>query len=349
MNAIEAPVHPDQVYSQGYRHAVIAASIYFFQSSILMVNMLGYILGHYPQKFALTDDQRTLILQTILMSVWLGIGGAVFHRTMDIPFTDALYFSDVTVLTVGFGDFVPDNNVCRGWDLPYAVIGIVILGLVVGSIHRIGQELKYRHVVKRHFERQRALTFEKSATSPPRAKRSDRRCPGFLDPPNGRPISRVHRLALEPQDQHDRRWKQTHPIRAIYDTARTMLYKGRNELQLLDDEDRFNAMRSIQKETSRFRRTNALVLKSIAFAVVWFGGAAVFWSVESISYFEALYFTFCTLLTIGYVDITPTTNVSKFFFIVWSLIAVSIVTILVSEMGDTVIAGFQHGSVTVGD
>jgi potassium channel subfamily K len=45
-----------------------------------MINMLGYFLGHFPDHFALTDAQRTLILQTMLFFIWLGGGAAVFSR-----------------------------------------------------------------------------------------------------------------------------------------------------------------------------------------------------------------------------------------------------------------------------
>jgi len=45
-----------------------------------MFNMLGYFLGHYPQRFELTEHQRTLILQTMLFFIWLAGGGAVFSK-----------------------------------------------------------------------------------------------------------------------------------------------------------------------------------------------------------------------------------------------------------------------------
>lgn len=47
---------------------------------ILMINMLGYFLGHYPQKFNLSEHQRTLIIQTMLFFVWLAGGGYVFSK-----------------------------------------------------------------------------------------------------------------------------------------------------------------------------------------------------------------------------------------------------------------------------
>ena len=65
MNMYYAPVQPLQTYSQGFWHAVIAAVLYLICSLLLMINMLGYFLGHYPQHFELNDEQRNLILQTV--------------------------------------------------------------------------------------------------------------------------------------------------------------------------------------------------------------------------------------------------------------------------------------------
>ncbi len=36
-----------------------------------------------------------------------------------------LYFCDVTILTVGFGDIVPSNDIGRGLVFPYSVGGIM--------------------------------------------------------------------------------------------------------------------------------------------------------------------------------------------------------------------------------
>lgn len=76
--AIYVPPGPNEIFSQGYWYAVFAAILYFICSMILMINMLGYFLGHYPQHFTLTDHQRTLILQTMLFFIWLAGGAAVF-------------------------------------------------------------------------------------------------------------------------------------------------------------------------------------------------------------------------------------------------------------------------------
>ena len=67
--AMNTHVPPDsgagELYSQGFWCAVIAAVLYLWSALLLMVNMLGYFLGHYTQHFDLSDDQRNLILQTV--------------------------------------------------------------------------------------------------------------------------------------------------------------------------------------------------------------------------------------------------------------------------------------------
>jgi potassium channel subfamily K len=78
MHIYVPPKGPLEVYSQGFWYAVFAAVLYCICSMLLMVNMLGYFLGHYPQTFDLTESQRTLILQTMLFFVWLAGGGAIF-------------------------------------------------------------------------------------------------------------------------------------------------------------------------------------------------------------------------------------------------------------------------------
>jgi potassium channel subfamily K len=107
MEIYKPPIRPEQTYTQGFWYAVIAACMYLVCSMLLMVNMLGYFLGHYPQHFQLTDSQRTLILQTMLFFVWLAGGGEVFSYVekkygsgeFNWDYVNALYFCDVTILT----------------------------------------------------------------------------------------------------------------------------------------------------------------------------------------------------------------------------------------------------------
>lgn len=70
---------------------------------------------------------------------------------------------------------------------------------------------------------------------------------------------------------------------------------------------------------------------------------------QGLSYFEALYFCYVSLLTIGYGDLAPKSNAGKPFFIVWSLVAVPTMTILISDMGDTVVASYKRRTSLLAD
>jgi len=80
MHMYAAPHRPEQDYTQGYWYGIIAAVLYFYCSVILMINLLGHFLRYYPADFVLTDPQRTLILQTMLLFLWLAGGAGIFSR-----------------------------------------------------------------------------------------------------------------------------------------------------------------------------------------------------------------------------------------------------------------------------
>jgi potassium channel subfamily K len=80
INFLDAPTPPYETYSQGFWYAVIASAIYFVSCCTLILNMIGYFLGHYHQRFELNDHQRTLIVQTMLFFAWLAGGGAIFSK-----------------------------------------------------------------------------------------------------------------------------------------------------------------------------------------------------------------------------------------------------------------------------
>ncbi|GAA6036322.1 hypothetical protein JCM8097_001666 [Rhodosporidiobolus ruineniae] len=80
----------------------------------------------------LTEKQRTLVIATMVLLLYLGIGAISFHYL--IPgqdFIAALYFTIVTISTVGFGDIVPVTVRSRIFSLFYDPIGIILLGLTI--------------------------------------------------------------------------------------------------------------------------------------------------------------------------------------------------------------------------
>ena len=368
------PPQVGYVYSQGYWHAVIAAILYMLNAMLLMVNMLGYLLGHYPQHFDLNDEQRNLILQTMIFFVWLAGGAAVFAKIEAWEYVDALYFCDVTLLTIGFGDFVAISNSGRGIILPYTVGGTIILGLLVSSIHKFAQELSKEKVVKKHIESRRVNTLSRAVSfqeptlpvhlqskSPEelhisrpleadqiqqdldeKAKydKATTRTINFSSPPD-RPSENSNDDVFVPKPL-----RRTKTLERVVSLRHLIPTRTQKQIIMRDEKDRFNKMRDIQHAARRFKKWYALIMSFVSFGLLWCVGAVVFWLAEAetqqLSYFQALYFCYVSLLTIGYGDLSPKSNAGKPFFVLWSLIAVPTMTILISDLGDTAIGGFKR-------
>lgn len=66
----------------------------------------------------------------------------------------------------------------------------------------------------------------------------------------------------------------------------------------------------------------------------------VFWQSElgsqDWSYFESLYFTYVSFLTIGYGDFEVTSNAGKPAFVLWALLALPTLTVLIGAIGNTI-------------
>lgn len=57
---------------------------------------------------------------------------------------------------------------------------------------------------------------------------------------------------------------------------------------------------------------------------VWAIGAVFYHVVEGLSYVDAIYFTACTLTTVGYGDITPQTDAGKLFTAAYTFVGIGI-------------------------
>jgi potassium channel subfamily K len=82
----------------------------------------------------LTLPQRTLMGQSLGFIMYLVSGAAIFSAIEGWRFTDGIYWATATLLTIGFGDIVPVTHTGRSLIIFYATAGIVMIGLVVGSI-----------------------------------------------------------------------------------------------------------------------------------------------------------------------------------------------------------------------
>jgi potassium channel subfamily K len=205
------------------------------------------------------------------------------------------YFSNVTLLTIGLGDITPTTHLGRSLFFPFAVGGIIIIGLVIGSIRNLILDTGGEKIGARIIEKERERELKR-----------------FLEKGGGQSTE---------TDHHRRR-------------------------------DEFELMRKILHDASRRKRWTALCISGSVWFILWFAGAAVFQTAEKDqgwTYFESVYFAYVCLLTIGYGDFYPTSNSGKPFFVVWSLLAIPSLTILISNMSDTVVKLVNDGTIWIGN
>ena len=290
----------NRALTQAFYYAIIASGLYFVIATLMCVTVYGAYKGHYPQEFKLTMSQRTLMLQTISFMVYMLAGAAVFYKVEGWQFLDSVYFTNYTLLTVGIGDYAPQTHTGRALLFPYAVGGIVILGLVIGSIRSLVLERGKQKLSRRMIEKKREQKLRKMKKKGEQSKLN--------------PVSSEKHAEEIGMSERERR------------------------------EMEFELMREIQDHASQRQKWNALFISGSAWLVLWLVGAAVFYKAEHAqewSYFGSLYFAYTSLLTIGYGDYKNFSNSGKPAFVFWSLLAVPTLTIVISNMGDTVVKGIR--------
>ncbi|KAK1759579.1 outward-rectifier potassium channel TOK1 [Echria macrotheca] len=292
------------VWSQAFYYGIYSAILYFVVASLMVVTFLGAQTGHYPKDFILTPSQRTLMLQTIMFLMYLLIGALVFSNIEDWAYLDAVYWAAVTLFTVGFGDFYAKTTLGRALLVPYALVGIISLGLVIGSIRSLVLERGKRRFDARITERKRRQMLRRMMR-----KGKD----GILEPVQPSLLS-------EPTTE-----------------------SGMTEFERRGEE--FKLMRKIQELAARRRRWYAVTISGSTWVVLWLVGAKIFQECElpyqGWTYFEAFYFAFVSLTTIGYGDVTPVSNGGKSFWVFWALLALPTTTVLISNAGDTIVKGVR--------
>lgn len=285
----------------------------------MLVTVWGAYRGHYEKEFQLTMSQRTLMLQTISFLVYLLSGAAVYSHIEGWAFLDAVYWADFTLLTVGTGDYAPATHLGRSLLFPFAIGGIIILGLVIGSIRSLVLERGKVKMGARMVEKQRRRLL----------KRMQKENKGAILEPiidDKAPMSRTSTKTLQDSPEGLTEWQRR--------------------------QQEFELMRKVQEEAAIKRRWMSLCIPSSTWFILWFGGAAIFEQAEygqDWTYFGSLYFSYTSLLTIGYGDLYPQSNSGKSFFVFWSLLAVPSLTILISNMGDTIVKGIRDITLWIGN
>ncbi|KAG8424714.1 hypothetical protein J3458_001486 [Metarhizium acridum] len=298
----------EKLWSQAFYYGIWSAILYFVAASVLVITFWGSLHGHYEEDFNLSHSQRTLMLQTMIFLTLLLLSALLFSKLEDWNYLDGVYWANVTLFTIGFGDIVPTTVLAQALLIPYVLIGITSLGLVINSIQSMILERGSQRLDARVGERSRLNTLQKII----RKGKGDMLIP------------------LECGD-------------SLANVSAKELERRHSEFEL---------MRAIQKRASSRRRWVALIISAMSWLCLWFCGAVVFFKCEKTAqgwtYLDAVYFCFIAFTTIGYGNLVPKSNAGKSFFVLWSLLALPILTILISNAGDTVIRVVNNITIRVG-
>jgi len=64
-------------------------------------------------------------------------GTTFYHYAENWNWVDSLYFSTITLTTIGFGDFVPTTDVSKLFTIFYIIIGI---GIILGFVNLVARK-----------------------------------------------------------------------------------------------------------------------------------------------------------------------------------------------------------------
>lgn len=96
----------------------------------------------FKNSFIREKQYRGLFITTALS---IGSGSAVYHFVEGWSWLDSIYFSVITLTTVGYGDFSPQTEMGKIFTMFYVLTGIgIIFGFINASYqHKVNIRRKY--------------------------------------------------------------------------------------------------------------------------------------------------------------------------------------------------------------
>tara|TARA_R110001606_G_scaffold198133_1_gene345665 strand:- start:2785 stop:3120 length:336 start_codon:yes stop_codon:yes gene_type:complete len=83
--------------------------------------------------FLKNKEYRALLIITNLV---IGIGTVVYHYLESWSWLDSLYFSLITLTTIGYGDFSPQTDSGKWFTIFYIIIGVGIILTFVNTVYK---------------------------------------------------------------------------------------------------------------------------------------------------------------------------------------------------------------------
>ncbi|KZS97352.1 voltage-gated potassium channel [Sistotremastrum niveocremeum HHB9708] len=320
----------------------------------------------------LTRKQRSLVVIVMILLCWIALGAVVYSAIMNLNYVDGLYFTVVSIETIGFGDIHPTGTSSRIFAIFYNTIGLLMLGMAISmcretviesfehSYHKRAKllaEKHQEHKLARVARRARRIAVERQLRAAG--------LPAYIDDPHhhhphvrkrsksvlndGALSEEQTRKALDEADFILQKYKEGHDhhvneLEQEHDGednhARTIHMAEELEEELLStrmgrvqEQSYQRVKRQLEHEQSREFYIKLIVAWTLFF-VFWLIGGVIFSQTENWSYGLALYFCYITFSTIGYGDYFPVTAAGRSIFIVYALLGVATMTIFISVVSE---------------
>lgn len=105
-------------------------------------------------QFLRDKEYRDLLITTLIV---IFIGMITYHYVEGWSWLDALYFSFITLTTVGFGDFAPITDTGKVFTIFYIIVGIGIILSFVNTIYNHFNSRRDRARLQKQKERKQQL------------------------------------------------------------------------------------------------------------------------------------------------------------------------------------------------
>jgi voltage-gated potassium channel Kch len=89
--------------------------------------------------FLRDKEYRELLVTTFFVIL---VGSTIYHYLENWSWVDAIYFSVVTLTTIGFGDFAPKTDGGKIFTIFYIIIGIGIILSFINTLYEHYRDMR---------------------------------------------------------------------------------------------------------------------------------------------------------------------------------------------------------------